>query len=54
MKLGTLDIKKAYFGSRELTSDNAFIGTIPLIEGSPAPTIEMVDLGLTSGTLGEN
>lgn len=35
MKLGTLDIKKAYFGSIELTDSNAFLGEIQLIPSSP-------------------
>lgn len=37
MKLGTLDIKKAYLGTLELTSTNAFIGTTALVEGSGLP-----------------
>lgn len=32
MKLGTLDIKKAYLGTRELTPTNAFVGLVPVIE----------------------
>lgn len=31
MKIGTLDIKKAYLGALELTHSNAFIGTYPVI-----------------------
>lgn len=36
MKLGTIDIKKAYFGTNELTSSNAYLGTEPIIPASPA------------------
>ena len=32
MKIGSIDILKAYLGALELTSSNAFIGTIPVIE----------------------
>ena len=32
MKVGNIDIKKAYFGTKELTSKNAFIGVVPIIE----------------------
>lgn len=38
MKLGTIDIKKAYFGTTELTSSNAFLGEVQLIP-TPTPTI---------------
>ena len=34
MKIGTLDIKKAYLGALELTHSNAFIGTYPMIPAS--------------------
>ena len=30
MKIGELDIKKAYFGVKEITSDNAYLGDIPI------------------------
>jgi hypothetical protein len=33
-KIGTLDIIKAYFGTKELSVNNAYIGEIPLIKGS--------------------
>lgn len=33
MKIGDIDIKKAYLGSLELTNKNAFIGEVPVIEG---------------------
>ena len=37
-KIGTLDIIKAYLGTKELSANNAYIGEIPLIEGSgPVP-----------------
>ena len=39
MKLGTIDIKKAYFGTTELTSSNAFLGEVQLIPSAPTPTI---------------
>ena len=32
MKIGKLDIKKAYYGSKELTTNNAFVGSVPLID----------------------
>lgn len=38
MKIGDIDIKKAYLGSLELTNNNAFIGEVPVIS-SPIPTI---------------
>ena len=37
MKIGSIDILKAYLGALELTNSNAFIGTIPVIENSPKP-----------------
>ena len=37
-KIGTLDIIKAYFGTKELSVNNAYIGEISLIKGSgPTP-----------------
>ena len=33
MKIGNIDIKKAYLGSLELTNKNAFVGEVPVIEG---------------------
>lgn len=33
MKIGDIDIKKAYLGSLELTNKNAFVGEVPVIEG---------------------
>ena len=37
-KIGTLDIIKAYLGNKELSTNNAYIGEIPLIKGSgPEP-----------------
>lgn len=41
MKIGDIDIKKAYLGSLELTNKNAFVGEVPVIEGGggiPIPT----------------
>ena len=41
MKIGNIDIKKAYLGSLELTNKNAFVGEVPVIEGGggiPIPT----------------
>ena len=38
MKIGDIDIKKAYLGSLELTNKNAFVGEVPVIS-SPIPTI---------------
>lgn len=38
MKIGNIDIKKAYLGSLELTNKNAFVGEVPVIS-SPIPTI---------------
>ena len=35
MKIGKLDIKKAYYGSKELTTNNAFVGSVPLIDTPP-------------------
>lgn len=40
-KIGTLDIIKAYLGTKELTSTNAFIGGIPLIPQSGIPNDEI-------------
>ena len=37
MKIGSIDILKAYLGALELTNSNAFIGTIPVIENGPEP-----------------
>ena len=37
MKIGSIDILKAYLGALELTSSNAFVGTIPVIENGPEP-----------------
>ena len=39
MKIGSIDILKAYLGALELTNSNAFIGTIPVIENGPEPVI---------------
>ena len=39
MKIGSIDILKAYLGALELTSSNAFVGTIPVIENGPEPVI---------------
>lgn len=41
MKIGTLNITKAYLGTKELTATNAYVGEFPLIEGGtlPAPPI---------------
>lgn len=36
-KLGTIDIIKSYFGNKELTADNAFMGQISLIPDTPTP-----------------
>ena len=37
-KIGTLDIIKAYLGNKELSTNNAYIGEIPLIKRSePVP-----------------
>lgn len=41
MKLGELDIKKAYFGAKELTPNNAYIGTIPIIKDEEIPNNEI-------------
>ena len=41
MKLGELDIKKAYFGTKELTPNNAYIGTIPIIKDEGIPNNEI-------------
>lgn len=38
MKIGDIDIKKAYLGSLELTNKNSFIGEVPVIP-TPIPTI---------------
>ena len=35
MKIGKLEIKKAYYGSKELTTNNAFVGSVPLIDTPP-------------------
>ena len=43
-KIGTLDIIKAYLGTKELSANNAYIGEIPLIKGSgpvPVPNDEI-------------
>ena len=37
MKIGSIDILKAYLGALELTNSNAFVGTIPVIENGPEP-----------------
>ena len=34
MQIGTLHITKAYLGHVELTPNNAFIGTTPVIDGT--------------------
>lgn len=34
MQIGSLHITKAYFGGLELTENNAFIGTTPVIDRS--------------------
>ena len=37
MKIGSIDILKAYLGALELTNSNAFVGTVPVIENGPEP-----------------
>jgi len=32
-KIGTLDIIKAYLGTKELSANNAYVGEYPLLEG---------------------
>ena len=46
MKIGSIDILKAYLGALELVSSNAFIGSIPIID-NPTP-IEYDGLKMTS------
>ena len=36
-KIGTLDIINAYLGNKELTSNNAYVVEIPLIQDTPSP-----------------
>lgn len=44
-KIGTINIIKAYLGTKELTATNAYVGEFPLIEGGtpPAPPILIPD-----------
>ena len=47
MKIGSIDILKAFLGALELTNSNAFIGTIHVIENGPEP-VSYPGLKLTS------
>lgn len=38
MKIGTIEITKAYLGTTELTSTNAFLGLVNLIEPTTPPS----------------
>lgn len=41
MKIGELDIKKAYFGAKELTPDNAYLGDVPIKKDEGIPNDEI-------------
>ena len=49
MKIGTLEILKAYLGSLELTNNNAFVGDVALISGGqPVPPVTIQPLTFTA------
>lgn len=41
MKIGELDIKKAYFGVKELTPNNAYLGDVPIKKDEGIPNDEI-------------
>lgn len=41
MKIGELDIKKAYFGAKELTPTNAYLGDVPIKKNEGIPNDEI-------------
>lgn len=41
MKIGELDIKKAYFGTKELTPTNAYLGDVPIKKNEEIPNDEI-------------
>lgn len=41
MQAGSTNITKAYLGSIELTQTNAFIGTVPVIDGASDVVIQI-------------
>lgn len=40
MQIGSLHITKAYLGYTELTTNNAFIGTVPVIDEREQQNVE--------------
>lgn len=41
MKIGELDIKKAYFGAKEITPSNAYLGDVPIKKDEGIPNDEI-------------
>ena len=48
MKIGSIDILKAYLGALELTNSNAFIGSVPIIDVPTPPVVQYDGLKLTA------
>ena len=48
MKIGSIDILKAYLGALELTNTNAFVGNVPVVDAAPVEPVPYDELWYTT------